>query len=271
MLKRPYLLIAFISFATLTGCANYFKRKSCEKINWHEHGYKVAMQGKRLTGDETYNSCVKVEAEMSHSEADVGFKAGMKKYCTVENALKNGKEGALQNFDFCGVSKTSKMAQAHKKGVVHFCRKANGYSFGAKGGVYNNICPKKMERAWLPEYHRGRRAFLKDQIAAKEQSISHIEDEISDFERERRSINNQIVLLPRGKKVTSERQYNPDTKTYKEETVVTEDDETRRRREDLEYQLRQVTKEINEARDKQKKLRGEIRSMKTEIRSLTRS
>lgn len=270
MRRQGFIFIAIVTLFMLSGCSSYFKRKSCEKINWHEHGYKVAMRGERLTGDETYNSCVKVEAEMSHSEADTGFKAGMKKYCTPEHSLSNGKKGVLQNFEFCGVSQSSKMARAHKKGVIHFCRKSNGYKFGAKGGVYNNICPKKMESAWLPEYHRGRRIYLKDQISAKEQSISHIEDEISDFEKERRNLNNQIILLPRGKKMTSERQYNPDTNTYKEETLVTEDDETRRKREDLEYRLRGVTRKINKARDRQKNIRGEIRSMKTEIRSLTR-
>ena len=85
MSKMMSLLIVLLTMQ-MFGCASYFKRKECEKINWFDHGQSVAMRGDRLNADKAVNECRKVEADISETQLDLGFKSGMQKYCDPTNA-----------------------------------------------------------------------------------------------------------------------------------------------------------------------------------------
>lgn len=87
------LMMASVLATLLSGCTTYFTRKECERTNWFQHGYDVAMKGKRLDADEHVKTCQSVEAKMSWGDLDTGFKAGMAKYCTEDNVFAVGKSG----------------------------------------------------------------------------------------------------------------------------------------------------------------------------------
>src|SRR5690606_32021767 len=105
MIQRHLVLLA-LCFIQL-GCSSYFTRKGCEKVNWFQHAYNVAMDGKRLQEDGRLRECDKAETEINSAELDRGFKAGMEKYCKPETALAKGASGDSFNYDFCDGSQMS--------------------------------------------------------------------------------------------------------------------------------------------------------------------
>lgn len=264
---RPIHWIVISIFAT-TGCTSYFKRKTCEKVNWYDHGYKVAMSGKRLTGDAEYNACVKVDAEISHSDVDVGWKAGHKIYCSADGAYKKGQDGQLYNFQYCDAGKSAKTRGSYKKGIREFCQVKKAYSFGANGGVYLKVCPSDLADSWVPEYQRGRIIFLKGEILNKKQNISQIDSEISDLESQRSTLVRKINRLPRNQVATTKRTFDPATNTYVEKKQYGESEETKRQRQEINWQMDQVVSKVKNARSRQADIRKEIHAMEREMGSL---
>lgn len=172
-------LILFGVLLSLTGCASYFKRKSCEQINWFEHGKKVALSGQWLNSDSTVSECRKVEAEISESQLDQGFKAGMSKYCSKEQAYQTGKLGDFFSRDLCEGPQINVLLNEHKKGVKDYCAKSNGQQAGASGKKYQNICPKDMETAFLVEYRKGRKRYVQTMIETRQEEIRDNEVKIN--------------------------------------------------------------------------------------------
>jgi len=263
-----FLSVCVASLFLFSGCTSYFKRKSCEKKNWYEHGYGIAMSGKRLTGDPEYNACVKVDAEISHSEVDLGWKAGRKKYCSVDGAYKKGQDGQKYSFDYCDAAKGAKTRGAYEKGLSEFCRPSKAYSFAARGGVYLNVCSPEKEKPWMPEYKRGRVVFLKGEIQNKREVISQINLEITDLSRERRDIMGQLASLPTSRTYTTEKKYDPVTKTYRTQRKVSENDAVATERKNLNWELDGVARRVKSARKRQSGIRQEIHAMEREISAL---
>ena len=81
MFRKNTLALMLISIFILAGCSNYFVRKGCEKVNWFQHAYNVAMTGVRLDQDSRLKQCEKAETEINSAELDRGFKTGMQNYC----------------------------------------------------------------------------------------------------------------------------------------------------------------------------------------------
>ena len=79
------LVVLIFSFS-LVACSSWFKRRECNKTNWFSYGEKVAMSGRRLDEDSFINECRKVEADVSDSQLDRGFKTGMATYCQPQTA-----------------------------------------------------------------------------------------------------------------------------------------------------------------------------------------
>ena len=172
-------VILFCAVLSLTGCASYFKRKSCEQINWFEHGKKVAMSGQWLNSDTTVSECRKVEAEISESQLDQGFKAGMGKYCSNDQAYQTGKMGDFFSRDLCEGPQINVLLNAHKKGVKDYCAKSNGQQAGASGKKYQNICPKDLEAGFLVEYRKGRKRYVQTMIETRQGEIRDNEAKIN--------------------------------------------------------------------------------------------
>ncbi len=182
-MKTFKLLLAALS---LVGCASYFQRKTCESTNWFDYGQRVALEGRRLTGDQFISECNNAEANVGESALDRGFKSGLEKYCQPETAYQNGKNGNFFSTEMCTGQGLSLLTAKHSLGVIDYCQKTNGFSAGAKGKPYNKICPADLERSFMPEFNRGRKRFIETNIDENQKTITRLDHEISSLQSELR-------------------------------------------------------------------------------------
>lgn len=250
------------------GCTSYFTRKDCEKANWYQHGYDVAMSGKRLDADDYLKQCQKVNAQIGFGDADTGFKAGMAKYCTSDNIYTTGKEGKPFSYDLCDGESEHKMRDRYEAGLRVFCVPDNGYHYGATGSVYQNVCPKETEAAWLVQYRRGRKVYLAGMIQQKEQEQQQLNSEISSLEAERSSLAAQQSLYMNQTTVHHERTYDAATNSYRENDTVVPDENAKTQSQELGNQISNIDFQIQSSRQKQTALDEEVGKMRTEMISL---
>lgn len=262
------VVASVLSALLLTSCASYFVRKDCEKTNWFEYGQGVAMQGRRLSGDERVRQCEAAGADVNGAELSRGFKAGMANYCMPETVFQTGKKGEFFNVEMCDGEQPRALQKRHADGVKEYCAKTNGYTAGATGKKYNNICPKDLESAFLPEFNRGRKVYLKATIENNENRIEEIDQSVRNLDRERMMLMTQMAAMGDGKILTREVKYDPITRSSREETKVVEDPETQRRRDNLRYDLDRKQREIESKRSEQEQLRKANRELKTELATL---
>lgn len=270
MRKQVYLSVlinVFLAFA-VAGCASYIKRKECEKTNWFQHGYSVAMAGKRLDADDFAKQCQKAEAQMSWSEMDTGFKAGMAKYCSVDNVYQVGKAGKPFSYDMCDGENLNKMRARWNDGIKVFCEKENGYPFGAGGGVYQNVCPKIQESAWLPEYRRGRKVYLNLMVEEKSKSLQQLESRNRSLESQKMQLNFQRASLQGRTVVRVENFTDPKTGQVRQQTKIVPDPNAQREADQLTSQVYSVDSQLRANRQQQDTLSQEITAMRTEMLSL---
>lgn len=180
-MKFLVLVLVSLSFSS---CAHYMTRKTCEATNWFDYGQNVALEGRRLTGDQFLSECYKAEAEIAESDLDRGFKAGMAKYCEPEQAYQTGRNGNFFSEEMCTGQGLSQLKLRHTSGVLDYCKRENGYNAGASGKTYNKICPSDLEKAFLPEYNRGRIRYLGTLKSQNAQQISEHSREISRIQSE---------------------------------------------------------------------------------------
>ena len=176
------LLVSFMGFVFVS-CASEL-RKRCDATNWYEHGSEVAKQGKRLNQDTFLQQCEKEKAKINHGELDKGFKKGMGDYCDDNYSFLVGKRGDFLNLDLCDTQMHKTMGRKHQEGVLEFCKKDNGSPFGSTGNKYNGICPPNLEKEFLPEYRKGRKAYLQVVVQQKRAESTRIDGQIreSDFQ-----------------------------------------------------------------------------------------
>jgi hypothetical protein len=156
------ITIAFLS-TLFVGCASRLKQ-DCEATNWFKHGEEVALRGEWLSTDAKLLSCRKEEAEISESQADLGFKSGRQKYCTGSNSYLVGKSGDPFSKDMCDTPSLKTIVSDYNKGLRDYCSKANGFNAGSSGKKYKNLCPADLETTFLPEYKKGRLKYVEAQI-----------------------------------------------------------------------------------------------------------
>ena len=244
-------------------CASLIK-KSCESKNWYQHGYDLAMQGKRPAGDTMVEQCKKVET-ISESELDRGFKAGMWDYCKPEIVRTKGKEGDFFNFDFCDPGQLGMLKQTHASGVKEYCATSNGFAAGAKGKAYNNICPKNYEPAFLKEFNKGRKSFLNARVKENKSRIEDLDKRSADLAQQKTQTQIQMSYLP-PPQIIRERTLNPATNMW-EERSRTEDPNANKRYE-LEGKIRTFDQQMTEQKAESDKLKNETYQLEREVATL---
>lgn len=157
------LILTVLASSLFIGCASALK-KDCEATNWFKYGEEVAMRGEWLNSDPKLLACRKEEAEISESQADLGFKSGRQKYCTGSNSYLVGKSGDAFAKDMCDTPSLKSIVSDYNKGLRDYCAKANGFNAGVSGKKYKNLCPADMENSFLPEYRKGRLKYVEAQI-----------------------------------------------------------------------------------------------------------
>lgn len=165
----------------LIGCTSFWQRRGCEKINWFDAAYETAMNGQRLEQNPTYKMCRQVGADMNSGEVDRGFKLGMTNYCLAQRAFDVGRKGDIFNYDFCETGIHPQLRQHYQKGLNVFCKPESAFEFASNGGEYENQCVERNEPAFMVQYKKGRRGYLKTQILKNEDEIRVIDQDISNI------------------------------------------------------------------------------------------
>lgn len=237
------LLLIFIAI-NLVACASYFKRKDCEATNWFEYGQNIALEGRRITGDQFISECYNAEADVGESALDRGFKSGLEKYCQPETVFQIGKNGVFFSPEMCIGQGLTTLHARHKAGVLEYCQKSNAYSAGARGKAYNKICPIDLEPAFLPEFNRGRKRFLQANLAENQKLISRLDYEMSSLQTELRF---KASELSRYQYITS-----------KDEKFMQRLNELNRETQNLEYAIRNKQAEQNRLQNKNREIQLEL-------------
>jgi hypothetical protein len=193
--KMPRVACVALGSAFLfAGCASAIKKK-CESTNWFDYGESVAKQGQRPASDSFVLQCEKAEAQIDSAALSQGFKKGLDEYCTPDFAYRLGKQGEFLSGDMCSGGMEIQMKPRHEAGVREYCAATNGEAAGAAGKKYNQICPKDLEAAFLPEFNRGRKKYLVGLITRKQGEIDDVERQIADLERHKAELRQDIQRL----------------------------------------------------------------------------
>lgn len=252
-----------LGLAGLTGCASYFKRKQCEALNIYQYGYDLAMKGQRISNDTLIMECRKAEAEISETDLDNGFKAGMSNYCKPESVFQTGKSGERLNLDLCDPGQSRLLRARHAEGVKAFCTPTSGYEVGASGRTYNKICPDDLEAKFLPEYQRGRKKYLAAMVSETQGKVADLNRRVSERERERMIAQAQLMATPAPRKVIQ--------RTTTPAGIVEEEkisDPYAANREQFQGNLNRAEASLRELQSQQKSLQDELYKYQRELQTL---
>jgi len=191
MLKK---ILVLSSLLLTTSCASYFLKKQCEEINWYQRGEEIAMRGERISNDDMVTRCRKVEAEMSESKLDQGFKAGMSRYCQPDTAFQTGKSGETLNLDMCDSGQMGSLKKRHAEGIYAYCK--DGLGAGLSGKKYKNVCSADLEKTFMPPYRQGRKKYLSALVQNNETKLRELNVEIDRLTYEKRISDGRLSVLP---------------------------------------------------------------------------
>lgn len=246
---------------SLISCASYFKRKDCAQINWYEYGEKIALSGKRLESDQFLNECHKVDAEVGESKLDLGYKSGRDRYCTMDEIYNVGKSGHPFSYELCDHLPKQRVKEKHLEGVLVFCKPDNAYLFGAKGEIYEKVCPEDKELAFIKEYNKGRKVFLEASTKSNEIEISELEKDIVRLQREKSFKMMSLARLPRAALVNQTLNQQGDSKSV----IV---DVYKQEREGLQNEINTIAVQTRSAEIKREKLKELNRKMRQQVLAL---
>lgn len=191
MLNKAIILCSFL---LMTSCASYFLKKQCEDINWYQHGQEIAMRGDRPSNDDMVMKCRKVEAEMSESKLDQGFKSGMARYCQPDTAFQTGKSGETLNLDLCDPGQLGSLKKRHAEGIYAYCK--DGMGAGLSGKKYKNVCSADLEKTFMPPYRQGRKKYLSALVQNNETKLRDLNADIDRLNYEKRISDGRLSVLP---------------------------------------------------------------------------
>jgi hypothetical protein len=190
---KKYLALLFLG-QTFFGCTNFLIRQECDKYNWYQLGFDAALRGERITNDEKVMRCRKAEAEISESQLDVGFKAGMSRYCQPETAYQTGKQGDTLNSDFCDSNVLGLLKQKHAAGNKAYCQ--DGLTAGQSGKKYKYVCSADFEKTFMPNFKQGRKKYLTNLVNMAQAKKQDYKTEMSRVNFEKQNITYRLSRLP---------------------------------------------------------------------------
>ena len=268
-LRFIVLILVYSSLlATLPACTSYFIRKECEKTDWFEYGKGVAMSGNRMSGNTYVRKCEDASTDINYTALDQGFKKGMSDYCRPEIVFATGRKGEFFAPDMCDGDNLRFLKSQHQKGVSGYCQKENGEAAGATGKPYNQICPKDLETAFLPEFRKGRKKYLEGSVRESQAQISEIQNDMNRLESQKQMIMMEMMTLSYAPQIRYESRYDSATQSYHEVQTSGEDPDTVMRRNSLQMDSNQADSQLNVDREKIEKLRTSVHEMNTELSTL---
>jgi len=257
---KTRLFVASAVLVSFAACTSALKKK-CRETNWFQHGFDFAMTGQRLNADSFKDQCYKEDVNVNEAELDRGFKAGMANYCKPESALAHGKKGEVLSLELCDGQLATVLTKKHQEGIESYCT-LSGYSAGASGAVYKQVCPSALEPAFLKEYRRGRKVYLSNRIAGAEQKITADEGKVADLRRKTQQLGHRerAAELRANRVVRSQFANDAQFQSAKQNA----DQE----RQSIGRELRRTESEIQKVRRQQDEAREEITKLRTERDSL---
>ena len=253
------MTLAFLTLG-LPSCVSALKKK-CNETNWFEYGSQISKRGQRIDDDTFVKQCERENAEIHQGDLDKGFKKGMEEYCVPDYAFLVGKRGDFLSLDFCDTQVHTMMKKRHAEGVVEFCKKENGYPFGASGTKYNQVCPPALEGAFLPEYKRGRKDYLLLVIAQKTKESLQLEQDAQRREGDLSHVRSQLAFMDHRLNLAQQEYLPQEEKTRKISDIQMQMSDLRFKQSDLE-------RKTSEGRSKSHSLLDEVRELEKEALSL---
>jgi len=248
----PLLLLVLLS-----SCASELKKR-CQSTNWFEYGESVALSGKRLSSENFISQCKKEDVEVDEAQVDVGFKAGMGRYCTADGATETGRKGDVFNADLCDAASVSSLKKEYQQGVLSYCEPDNGYEQGALGRTYKNVCPKNVEGAFLKQYKKGKRVYIAGIIASKEEEIRDAQDAADQAARSESRLRGQLTALIAAQTIARARSSNPEV-----------DSSLDSERSTLESRIYSESSRRSQKESEVARLRAEIRELRVQLGATT--
>lgn len=264
-MKSIQILSCLLFASFLTSCASYFLKKDCEKTNWFEYGQNLAIKGQFIEQDSFIKECKKIDAQISHSQLDIGYKKGREKYCSPEQIFLFGKTGEPIDYNFCdGIPKYT-IDQKYQAGLKEFCTPTTGFEYGASGKIYKNVCKDKAEAAFLPDYKKGRAKYLKSQISENVKVISDNESEVQKLNNDKNFEYRKMAFLPNSKVWVQKQQINPSTGKIEmmnvqedDQNVVSERDRINSSINDIDSKIKSLTNQNSNLKSKNSSMRQEL-------------
>ena len=256
----------------VTSCAsigNYFTKKSCKSANWFEEGKSIALSGQRVDSSKKYNQCKSKGFFVNHADVDMGFKAGVKIYCSPNEAYKRGRNAKPNPSvkDFCEPNLVNKILSQYQRGVNDFCQKSAAYKYAVAGKVYPvGFCPQKLERNFLTGYNKGRITFLKSEVIKSESRYKSIDTDIARLQQKKNEYVRDMAYLPRNSTASKSTSYNAETGEYETRTFY--NDGAGDRYNELDGKVKSLEREINDLVDEKGTLNKNTAKYKQEIMTL---
>lgn len=192
MTQKLVLISTFVFL--FSSCTNFFIRQQCDKLNWYQVGYDAALRGERISNDQHVSQCRKAEAEISESQLDVGFKAGMARYCQPETAFQTGKQGDTLNSDFCEQNILGLLKRKFNEGNVAYC--SDGLTAGQSGKKYKNVCAVELEKKFMPDYKVGRKKYLTNLLSLADSKKRELNVEITRLYSAKTDVQRRLNYFP---------------------------------------------------------------------------
>ncbi|MBS1969224.1 MAG: DUF2799 domain-containing protein [Bdellovibrionales bacterium] len=243
-----HFIAGFLVLLTV-GCSNWALKERCEKTNWFNYSQQVAFEGKYLEEDGFVKACKKLDLT-SAVQLDLGFKQGREKMCQYDEIYARAKEGVPVFFKFCDGLEMNQMKSLYQKGLLTYCTKEKGYTFGKAGKIYQNLCSPEQEKVFLPGFYQGRREYLTSYIAEQRASLDKIKALEAGYAQTERNLQSEYSTLPsNAQECHSQSVYNESSKQNEYKTVCEEAFYIRSRRSDLWSKMDDIRSRLSELRN----------------------
>ena len=88
----------------------------------------------------------------------------------------------------------SEYQAGREQGLREFCKPVNGFRVGARGAVYNGVCPADTDDAFLDAYQSGRQLYaLRSRVNSTANAIRSAQAEIERLDQDLITIGAQII------------------------------------------------------------------------------
>ncbi|MDO4223427.1 MAG: DUF2799 domain-containing protein [Acinetobacter sp.] len=119
---NKYLFLTLGLASLLTACQSMTPQQCSQSTpyTWYNQGFNAGASGElpRIS-NKIYQNCQSIGVTPNHDMYQQGYQAGLKHYCTANNALQQGMKGYHFNVERCPADRHI-FVQANNKGLQHY-------------------------------------------------------------------------------------------------------------------------------------------------------